>query len=98
MVETARAVDYSERLMSVAIDVAATAKVELNENLVRDPKIVALTILCRSISNFRAALILAQKRHVMEARALIRGLYENLLWIGALHQRGLDFVQDMLKD
>jgi hypothetical protein len=40
--------------MSAAIDVVGAAKVELAQDLARDPKIVALTILCRSISNFRA--------------------------------------------
>jgi hypothetical protein len=34
----------------------------------------------------------------MVARALCRCLYENLLWIGALRARGLDFVKDMLSD
>lgn len=54
--------------MSAAIDVVGAAKVELNQDWARDPKIVGLAILCRSISNFRAALLLVQQRHVMEAR------------------------------
>jgi hypothetical protein len=96
--ECTKAIEYSERLMSTAIDVVGAAKVELSQDWARDPKIVGLTILCRSISNFRAAMLLVQQRHVMEARALGRCLYENLLWMGALRQRGVDFVQDMLKD
>jgi hypothetical protein len=96
--ESTKAIWYSEKLMSAAIAVVGAAKVELNENWARDPKIVGLTILCRSISNFRAAMLLVQQHHVMEARALGRCLYENLLWMGALRERGLDFVQDMLKD
>jgi hypothetical protein len=96
--ELAKAIQYSEKLMSAAIDVVGAAKVQLSQDLARDPKIIGLTILCRSISNFRAALLLVQQRHAMEARALGRCLYENLLWMGALRERGLDFVQDMLKD
>lgn len=96
--ESAKALQYSEKLMSAAIDVVGVAKVELTQNWARDPKIVALSILCRSISNFRAAMLLVQQSHTMEARALSRCLYENLLWMGALRERGLDFVQDMLKD
>jgi len=96
--ESAKAIQYSEKLMNAAIDVVGAAKVELNDNWARDPKVVGLTILCRSISNFRAALLLVQQRHVMEARALCRCLYENLLWTGALRERGLAFVQDMVKD
>ncbi|MGA8499412.1 MAG: DUF5677 domain-containing protein [Xanthobacteraceae bacterium] len=96
--ESTKAIAYSGKLMSAAIDVVGAAKVELSQDWARDPKIVGLTILCRSISNFRAAMLLVQQRHVTEARALGRCLYENLLWMGALRERGLDFVQDMLKD
>jgi hypothetical protein len=96
--EVQKAIDYSERLMATAIDVVGAAKIELDAQWARHPKIVGLTILCRSISNFRAALLLAQNRHVNEARALGRCLYENLLWVGALRERGSAFVQDMLKD
>ena len=96
--ESTKAIEYSEKLMSAAIAVVGAAKVEVTQDWARDPKIVALTILCRSISNFRAAMLLVQNRHTMEARALGRGLYENLLWIGALRERGPDFVKDMLND
>jgi hypothetical protein len=96
--ESTKAIQYSEKLMSAAIDVVGAAKVELTQDFARDPKIVALTILCRSISNFRAAMLLVQQRHIVEAKALGRCLYENLLWMGALRERGLDFVQEMLKD
>ena len=34
----------------------------------------------------------------MEARALVRLLNENLLWLGALRERGPAFVQDMIAD
>jgi hypothetical protein len=95
--ESTKAIQYSEKLMSAAIDVVGAAKVELPQDLAGEPKIVAL-ILCRSISNFRAAMLLVQQRHIVEAKALGRCLYENLLWMGALRERGLDFVQDMLKD
>jgi hypothetical protein len=96
--ESTEAIGYSEKLLSAAIEVVGAAKVVLNSDWARNPKIVCLSILCRSISNFRAAILLIQQGHVMEARALGRCLYENLLWIGALRERGLDFVQDMLKD
>jgi hypothetical protein len=34
----------------------------------------------------------------MEARALVRLMYENLLWLAALKERGLEFVRDMRED
>ncbi len=96
--ETAKAIQYAEKLLDAAITVVGAARVVLNENGARDPKVVGLTLLCRSISNFRAAILLVQQRHVMEARALVRCLYENLLWMGALSERGLAFVLDMVAD
>jgi hypothetical protein len=99
--ELAKAIEYAQKLLDAAMDVVCVAPeyVELNENWAQDPKVVGLTILCRSISNFRAALLLVQDEHQkLEARVLVRLLYENLLWLAALKERGLDFVQDMRED
>jgi hypothetical protein len=98
--ELAKAIEYAQKLLDAAIDVVGVAPghVELNEHWALDPKIVGLTILCRSISNFRAAVLLVQQQQPLEARALVRLLYENLLWLAALKERGLDFVQDVRED
>jgi hypothetical protein len=99
--ELVRAINYAQKLLDAAIDVVGVApeRIELNpDDWARDPKIVGLTILCRSISNFRAAVLLVQQEQKLEAKALVRLLYENLLWLGALRERGPEFVQDMLKD
>jgi hypothetical protein len=99
--ELAKAIEYAQKLLDAAMNVVGVAPehVGLNENWARDPKIVGLTILCRSISNFRAALLLVQDEHQkMEARVLVRLLYENRLWLAALKERGLEFVQDMRED
>src|SRR5262249_17246415 len=80
--ELAKDLRYAQKVLDAAIDVVGAARIELNENWARDPKIVGLTILCRSITNFRAAALLVQQEHphVLEANALVRLLYENLLW------------------
>jgi Family of unknown function (DUF5677) len=98
--ETHKAVEFADKLLQVAIDVlaAGAASVKMDDTSVRDPKVVAFALLCRSISNFRAAILLAKDRQVMEARALVRCLFENVLWMGALLARGPNFVQDMMKD
>lgn len=95
--ELVKAIAHAEKLLSAAIDVVAVAEVRLDQTWARNPKVVALAILCRSISNFRASVRLVQQEQVMEARALVRLLYENLLWLAALRERGA-FVQDMLED
>ncbi len=96
--ETRRAIVYSQKLLDLAVAVVGASRVELNESWARNPKVVALSILCRSISNFRAAVLLVQQGHVLEARSILRMLIENLLWIGALRERGSAFVQDMIAD
>ena len=100
--ELVKALSYAQRLGDAAIGVVAVAPeyVELNQNWAQDPKTVGLTILCRSITNFRAAVLLVQQEHphVVEAKALVRMLYENLVWLGALKERGFEFVQDMRED
>jgi hypothetical protein len=98
--ELAKAINYAQKLLDAAIDVVGAAPecTELNQNWARDPKIVGLTILCRSISNFRAAMLLVQHEQAPEAKALVRLLYENHLWLAALRERGIEFVQDMRED
>ncbi|MBN9507558.1 MAG: hypothetical protein J0I21_00425 [Alphaproteobacteria bacterium] len=96
--ETTKAILYGQKLLEAAIDIVGASHVELTKEFARDPKIVALTILCRTISNFRASLLLVQHEGILEARTLVRLIYENLLWIGALRERGAAFVQDMLED
>jgi hypothetical protein len=96
--EETKAFSYAERLLGVAIDVVGAAQVDLTENWNREPKIIALTLLCRSISNFRAAMILVREDNVLEARILNRCIYENELWIAALRERGVDFIEDMRGD
>jgi hypothetical protein len=99
--ELAKAIEYAQKLLDAAMDVISTAPehVELNpDDWARNPKVVGLTILCRSISNFRAALLLVQQEQKLEARVLVRLLYENLLWLAALRERGSEFVKDMRED
>lgn len=87
--ELVRTINYSQKLLDAATDVVGAAPecVEPNQNWARDPKIVGLTM-CRSISNFRAAVLLVQHEQALEAKALVRLLYENLLWLAACENVG----------
>lgn len=95
-----RAIELSQKIINEAMNIVSTARVRAqpNQKWTQDPKIVGLTILSRSISNFRATLLLVQQDQKLEARAMVRLLYENLLWLAALRERGTKFVQDMLED
>ncbi len=96
--ELSKAIEYSQRLLNASIEVVGAARIQPDEQRARDPRVIALTLLCRSISNFRAAMLLGQQEQAMEARAMVRLLNENLLWLGALRERGSAFVQEMIAD
>jgi len=96
--QLADAIHYGQRLLDAAIDLVGDAKVDLDQQWGRHPHVVALTILCRSICNFRASLRLVQDQQVVEARALVRLLYENVLWMNGVTERGANFVEEMRAD
>jgi Family of unknown function (DUF5677) len=92
------AITFSEKLLGIAIGTVGAANVSLSHLGARDPKIVCLALLCRTISNFKGAIVMVREGLVVEARALTRCCYENLIWAGALNERGSEFVADMLND
>jgi hypothetical protein len=86
MTDEQRALEFADKLCSSAMNVVA-ASAGPTDKWNRDPKIIGLTILCCTLSTFKAALILVRAGQVMEARMLARPLYENCLWIAALIER-----------
>jgi hypothetical protein len=65
----------------------------------KDPKVVALTLLARTIGNFAGVVALLEKdHHLVEARTLARCCYENLLWIASLAKKGEEFIHAMELD
>jgi hypothetical protein len=92
------AITFSEKVLGIAIDTIGAANVALSGLGASDPKIVSLALLCRTISNFKGAIVMVREGLVTEARTLARCCYENLIWAAALSERGSEFVADMLKD
>lgn len=92
------AFQFAEDLLGVAIDVVGAARIEVSAEGARDPKIVALTLLCRTITNFRNAIVMAREEAIVEARTLVRLRYENLLWVAAIQARGAEFIKEMQLD
>jgi hypothetical protein len=60
-----------------------------------DARVVALTLLCRTLSNLKGVLVVADERRVVEARILARACVENLITVGALRDGGDAFVKEM---
>jgi uncharacterized protein DUF5677 len=92
------AIKFSDGLLGIALETVAVANVPLSNLGARDPKVVSLALLCRTISNFKGAILMVCEGLLIEARTLTRSCYENLIWAAALNERGSEFVTDMLND
>jgi hypothetical protein len=64
----------------------------------RSPKSLGLALLCRSVSNFTRALIMARENQAMECLTLVRSCFENVLLVAGLCERGAEFVKEMRSD
>ncbi len=87
---------YAQRLMDVGIAVVADAKVEVGEKWAKEPKVIALALLCRSLGNLKGAVLLLQQQMLVEAQVLTRCCVENLIYVGALRNTGDAFVEKLL--
>jgi hypothetical protein len=68
------------------------ARLPLTECGASDSKVVAMTLLARTLGNANAAILLVKHGSTVEARTLVRCCYENLFWIAALAKQGRDFI------
>jgi Family of unknown function (DUF5677) len=65
---------------------------------VRDPKVLALALLCRTLTNMNGVSLMIETDLIVEARTLTRCCFENLLWIAELADKGAEFVRQMVED
>jgi Family of unknown function (DUF5677) len=76
----------------------ATATLRLDQSGNPGANLLSACLLARSLSNTRAARLLFDAGHVVEARILVRTSVENLIYLGALGNEGETFVKKMLHD
>jgi hypothetical protein len=88
---------YAQKLMDIGLEVFAQTHVEIGTKWAREPKVVALTLLCRTLGNMKGAVSLLSERLLVEAQVLTRCCAENLICIGALRQTGDAFVEELLR-
>ena len=81
-----------------AIAIFATADVKITSKGFAGPSFIALTLLARTASNLKAALILLDARQIVEARTIARCCLENLYWIVGIAEDGDKFVKRMRDD
>jgi Family of unknown function (DUF5677) len=88
----------AEKLVQVADDIFKEAKVAEDDKLSSNPKIIAVTLLCRTVNNFAAAWLLLENNFIVEARTVLRCCYENFFWLAGLSAKGSAFVDEMIAD
>jgi Family of unknown function (DUF5677) len=82
----------------VALGIFASAEVPITERGAADVKVLALTLLARTVSNVKGAMLLLDARRVVEARIITRSALENLYWTVGLAEQGDAFVGKMRDD
>jgi hypothetical protein len=87
-----------ERFSHTGLEIINEANLTVTKHGMLEPKIIALTLLSRTLSHFRALMLLTKARFVVESRILARCCFENLFLIGGLHTEGFAFVERMKDD
>lgn len=88
----------TDRLYAKGADLFNGADPPLTEAGPRNPKIVALTLLARTLGNMKAAVLLLQGGLLIEARTIVRCVYENFFFSAALAKRGATFIEALERD
>lgn len=77
--------DFADRINGVGQRIMNGAEAACIGHSTHEPICIATRFLIRSLSGFQAAVLLAERGMTLEAETLVRGLYENSLWLSYLH-------------
>jgi tetratricopeptide (TPR) repeat protein len=88
--------DFAERVNRIGQRIMNSAETVCVGGTTHDPLCVGTRLLIRSLSGFQAVVILAERGMAIEAHTLIRGLYENALWLGFLMRSPTEAVDALL--
>ncbi|MFS3136166.1 hypothetical protein ACLRDC_12400 [Gluconacetobacter sacchari] len=101
-------VEFSDLLnnwIGLALDLRTSCLSLLSENPVNTERsldesveLFATLIFCRTITNFKGAIILFQNGLIVEAQTLQRSCFENSLWLRRLAHEGNDFAKSISDD
>jgi hypothetical protein len=89
---------FAEKIRHMGLSILSESVVPQTEKGAADPKVIAITLLIRTLSNFKGAIALVRQRMIVEGRVLTRCCYENLFWIVQLEAEGDEFVKKMRDD
>jgi hypothetical protein len=89
---------HAERLGDVALQIMSQCDGLDSTKGTKDPKVLALALLSRSLGHLKATCRLLEIGLTTEARTLTRSIFENLFMQGGLAEGGDDFVRKMVDD
>jgi hypothetical protein len=90
--------ELADTLGQTGLDILAGAPLIRTEERFAEPKVVAIMLMSRTLSNFRGVITLIENGLVVEARVLVRCCLENTFWMAGLRSQGDKFVRQMLHD
>jgi hypothetical protein len=91
-------INHAQHLAEVALEIIGQCDKLDTTKGVRDPKVIALALLSRSLGQFKAIYRLLDIGLIVEARTLTRCIFENLFVQGGLAEGGDGFAQKMVDD
>src|ERR1017187_7838557 len=88
----------AEKIGAAGHEIFRTAEVQITEKGYADEKFLALTLLARTMSNLKGALLLLRAKRIVEARTITRCCFENQYWVVALVEQGGACARKMVHD
>ena len=88
----------ADRLIRATKEFVAQCALQVTEHGILDPNALAYLLLCRTYANFVAAILLTQRRLVVEARTMARCCFEDAFLIAGLREQGRAFSDRMRED
>ncbi|MGT2468961.1 DUF5677 domain-containing protein [Mesorhizobium atlanticum] len=86
------------KLVQCGLDICRTTTLHLTDKGYGEEAFLAMTLLARTLSNFKSAMLLLEHRRVVEGRVLARCCLENLYWVAGIEAEGEKFTKEMLND
>ncbi len=90
--------EFSDDLRIQALHLLNKPIIELGDEGLAQPRVFVAALLARTITNYKAVIMLLRAGLITEARTLTRSCLENVLWMRRLAAEGTDFVNAILDD
>ena len=76
--------ELADTLGQTGVDILAGKPLTVTAKRFREPKVLAIMLMSRTLSNLKGKLALIENGLVVEARILVRCCFENAFWLAGL--------------